>query len=424
MTLVRESVPNIFFPFDTQNESLEMRNVAAVILAGGSGTRLFPLTLSRCKPAITFAGSLKLIDIPISNALNAGCKKIFVVSQYLANSLHQHIISTFSRDNEILLLSAEQKPNKNSWYQGTADAVRQNIEYFKDGPEEYILILSGDQLYRMNFSALLAFAKKTDADLVVAAHPVNENEAKRMGIFRLDESFMACDFIEKPQNPETLLEFQSSLFPQNPFIASMGIYLFKKKALLKILKEDQREDFGKHLLPSQVKKGKIAAYLYNGYWEDIGTIASFYYANLLMTKPESKFQFENTQLFRSQKSLPSPKISSGEIFDSILAAGSTIKAKQIKSSIVGPRVAIGQGSILENSYFIGDDSTHFSQKKCVVGKNAVIQKTIVDSEVNIGDNVKLVNKNGLEHYDGEGIFIREGIIVVARGTILPSGFIL
>lgn len=410
------------------NEPANMKEVAAVILGGGTGSRLFPLTFSRCKPAISFGGRFKLIDIPISNALNSGCNKIFVISQFLSSSLHQHILKTYRIDSFsqgfLELLSVEQKPSKTSWYKGTADAVRQNIEYLKEVPVDYILILSGDQLYKMNFQKMLQFAINKDADLVIASLPVDKETAKRMGIMKCDKSHMVKEFVEKPEDEEVLQSF-SHLKGDKPFLGSMGIYLFKRKALFQLLEEDSREDFGKHLIHTQVKKGNIATYLHNDYWEDIGTIDSFFYANINLTKPNPLFDCysETFPIYSSHAMLPGPKFSNTEVINSIISEGALIEAKQIKESIIGPRSVIGKGTVIEQTYMMGNESYGTrTKKKYFVGKDCVIKKAIIDKQVVIGNNVKLINEKHLNSYDGDGIYIRDGIIIVTPGTTLPDHF--
>ena len=286
-------------------KSVDMSQVATVILAGGNGTRLDPLTMTRCKPAVCFGGKYRLIDIPVSNAIHSGCSKIFIISQYLSASLHQHIFNTYHpgafSSASIELLSAEQNHEGKSWFQGTACAVRQNLNYLTDLHAEYFLILSGDQLYNMNYQHMIAFAKETGADLVIAALPVNEEDAKRMGIMKLRRDGFITEFHEKPQEQEllnqlrlpesTLEQISRGANDKRQFLGSMGIYVFKRQALLDLLQCDTREDFGKHLIPTKVSQDNVAAYLHNGYWEDIGTIESFFKANLALTASNPEFNF-------------------------------------------------------------------------------------------------------------------------------------
>ncbi|MCB1110607.1 MAG: NTP transferase domain-containing protein, partial [Chlamydiia bacterium] len=271
--------------------------VACVILAGGQGTRLFPLTQHRCKPAVNFGGRYRLIDVPISNSLNSNMNHIFVISQYFSSSLNQHIKETYLLDQfqggSLNLLTPEERPEGKIWYQGTADAVRQNLEALTQTPIDYFLILSGDQLYNMDLQAMVEFAYDQDADLTIAALPVDQVSAPRLGLLNIDPDYRIIDFQEKPKDPAVLEKFKLSddfvkehdIYCGKPpcFLASMGIYVFKKDVLISLLQEDTREDFGKHMIPTQLKRGNASAFLYQGYWEDIGTISSYYDANLALT---------------------------------------------------------------------------------------------------------------------------------------------
>lgn len=433
MTILKSIFPGQQVEFSEQiqpSNPLSMKDVAAVILGGGTGSRLYPLTFSRCKPAITFGGRFRLIDIPISNALNSGCNKIFVISQFLSASLHQHIVKTYRIDSFsqgfLELLSVEQKPSKASWYKGTADAVRQNIDYLKDVPVEYILILSGDQLYRMNFQKMLQFAINKDADLVVASLPIDKASAKRMGVLKSDKNHFVTDFTEKPQEEDILQSFHF-FKGEKPFLGSMGIYLFKKKALFKLLEDDSREDFGKHLIQTKVNEGNVATFIHHDYWEDIGTIESFFHANINLTKPKPLFDCYNEShpIYSANSILPGPKLINANIIDSIISEGSIIEAKRISESIIGPRSVIGMDTIIEQTYMMGNETYGTRLKKrYAIGKQCYIKKAIIDKQVIIGDNVTLVNKNNLDFYDDDGIYIRDGIIIVTPGTSIPDNFIL
>lgn len=425
---------------------VDMGNVASIILGGGEGTRLFPLTTTLCKPAICFGGRYRLIDVPMSNAINSGCLKNFIVTQYLSTPLHQHIFSTYRMgtctNGFIEILTAEQKPKSKLWFQGTADAVRQNLNYIMSTPVDYFLILAGDQLYNFNFQHMMQFAKETDADVVIAALPVAEPEAKRMGILKVNEDHFVTEFHEKPQQRELLDHMKLPNFLQErikpwcdenrQFIGSMGIYLFKRQALLELLDCDPREDFGKHLLPTKVQQGRAAAYLFTGYWEDIGTIESFYNANMALTQPNTLFNFydERNPIFSHHYNLPPSKINVTYIEKSILCEGTIVEADEIRNSILGPRTVIRKGSIVKNSYVMGNDfyspfkTSSSLPSHLSIGENCLIDRAIIDKNVSIGDRVQLVNKNKLANYDGDRVYIRDGIIVVANGATLPDGFVL
>lgn len=429
-----------------QHATVDMRRIACVVLGGGTGTRLFPLTAHRSKPAVPFGGRYRLIDVPLSNALNSDCSKIYVITQFLSTSLHQHIYSTYHpqslRNHSIDVLAAEQKPNSTEWFHGTADAVRKNLEYIVDTPADYFLILSGDQLYQMNFQPMFEFALKSDADLVIAALPVDAATAPRMGILKVDPQAAITDFIEKPQDPTilthfrcppALLELLGHTQTQQPFyLGSMGIYLFKKEVLLQLLQEDPREDFGKHLIPTKVAQGNVSAYLFDGYWEDIGTVESYYHANIALTRPEPFFNCydQENPLYMHCQCLPAPKVFDTRIAHSILCEGSIVEAQEIKNSILGPRSIVKPGTIIHDAYLIGND--HYSSPSAAegkaepyqIGRNCKIERAIIDSDVHLGDNVHLINKRKLKHFDGDHLYIRDGIIIVTRGARIPDGFVL
>jgi glucose-1-phosphate adenylyltransferase len=419
-----------------------MKNVATIILGGGRGSRLFPLTKWISKPALCYGGRYRLIDIPISCALHSGCQQIYIITQFLSSSLHQHIYKTYRMgsfsSSFIELLTAEERHHNKTWFQGTADAVRQNLEYFSDTSADYFLILSGDQLYNINFLDMLHFAKKTDADLVVAALPINDLDAKRMGVLRVDSNDFIVSFKEKPQEQAEINTMRLDRTFANKskntsldLLGSMGIYLFKRQALINLLQQDLREDFGKHLIPTKVAEGSAAAYIYNGYWEDIGTIESFYNANMALTKDRPLFDFYNEMecIYTNPTNLPGAKIYNTTIKNSIICEGSIIKADKITHSILGPRTVIQQGSMIRDSYILGNDSYAQPSKAnkhpgYYIGENCIIKKTIIDKLSYIGNDVQLINKNKLQDLDHELLYIRDGIIIVPRGTIIPDGFVL
>jgi glucose-1-phosphate adenylyltransferase len=432
--------------FQTEPYSVDMSRIATVILGGGQGSRLYPLTQTRCKPVLRIGGRFHLIDVPISNSINSGCNKIYIITQFLSSSLHQHIFKTYRHNFHfngfIEMLPAEEKPTEKEWFQGTADAVRKNLNYLYETPVDYFLILSGDQLYHMNFQHMLRFAKKTDADVVIATIQSTKEMAKRMGILNIDSNHFISDFNEKPQDEMLLKKLLNSqkkfknhpiIFDQErPYLGSMGIYLFKRKALFKLLEEDLRADFGKHLIPSIVKQGNAAAFPFDGYWEDIGTIESFYKANIALTESVPQFDCYNNAypIFSSLSNLPSPKIYSAQIDHSIICEGSIVEGKQITNSILGPRTIIKKETIIESSYLMGNNfykspiPAETFPEDFHIGEGCIIKNAIIDKHVHVGNGVKLINKNNLQHYDGKNIFIRDGIIVVPKGAYLPNGFIL
>lgn len=429
------------------SKPVDMKKVASIILSGGEGTRLYPLTLTRCKPAISFGGKYRLIDVPISNSIHADCHKIFVLTQFLSSSLHHHIFQTYLQNPKgaglIEILTAEQKPSQKNWFQGTADAVRQNIEYLLEHPVDYFLILSGDQLYNIDFIKMYQFARQTDADLVIASLPINAQNASRMGILKVDSRDFIIDFVEKPQdkmilqnfqcNPQVLEKIGVDPSSERCYLGSMGIYLFKRKALIDLLNQDPREDFGKHLIPTKLQSGKVAAFLYDGYWEDVGTIETFFQANMTLTEPTPAFHFNNDgrPIHGYRYDLPPAKFSCTQISQSLLCEGAHIEADEITRSILGPRAVIEKGSIILDSYVMGNDYYHSTiqdhsrmPSRPHIGENCIIQKAIIDKNVSIGKGVKLINKQKLTHYNGDNIFIRDGIIIVSRGATIPDEFVI
>lgn len=432
---------------------LNISSVVSIILGGGQGTRLFPLTRSCCKPALLFAGRYRLIDVPISNSLNSGINKIFVLTQFLSRSLHKHIFQTYRQDpffpGFVEVLSAEQRPGKSDWFQGTADAVRQNIEYLLETPAEYFLILSGDQLYRLDFDSMMRCVNEhQDVDVWVSTLAVTAKEATRMGIMKINEDHHIIDFYEKPNSPTLLdrMKTPESVLKKmgltaeggKEFLGSMGIYLFKRNALLDLLAEDPRDDFGKYLIPTQVKKGNIAAFIHEGYWEDIGTIDSFYHANLSLNSSAPPFtcHSEYHPMFTTPSHLPGPKFCNTHISASSVCDGCIIEADEITNSILGQRTVVQQGTIIRDSYLMGNEYyqlPHESTDEHVklpqaptIGKDCLIKRTIIDQNVCIGNRVKLINKNNHAHYDGDAgipLFVRDGIVVVPRGATIPDDFV-
>ncbi len=420
-------------------------NIASIILAGGKGTRLFPLTKFHSKPAVCYGGRYRLIDIPISNSLNSNIRQIFVIGQYLATELQHHLSQTYQFDvflpGSLDFLTPEELPSgEKIWFEGTADAIRKNINTIGKAPVDYFLILSGDQLYNIDFYKMLSFAIEKDADLTIATMPVEKNEAKRMGLMKVDQNSYITDFQEKPTDDKVLKQFQlqekylkeKELDPQKEYyLGSMGIYIFKRDILLNLLFEDTREDFGKHLIPTQMKKGKTASFMYDGYWEDIGTISSYYAANLSLINSSTglKTYNENQPIYSQAHHLPGAKIHGTKIKDAIICEGSIIKAQEITNSIIGLRSTIHENTIIRNSIIAGNSyysapahQSKYLPKKFEIGKNCLIEKAIIDEHVYIGNNVKLLNKDHLTNYDGDFVYIRDGIIIVPAGAEIPDNF--
>ena len=417
--------------------------VACIILAGGKGTRLSPLTYHRSKPAVGFGGRYRLIDVPISNALNSNMKHIFVISQYFSSGLNQHIKETYPLDQfqggSLTLLNPEERLENKVWYEGTADAVRKNLNELTKLPIDYFLILSGDQLYHMDLEAMVAFAYEKDTDLTIAALPVGHEEAPRLGLLNIDETSNIVDFSEKPKQAETLKRFETSenfleendIYCSKPpcFLASMGIYVFKRDALISLLNEDPREDFGKHMIPTQLKKGSTAAFLYQGYWEDIGTISSYYQANLSLTTNSLGLNLYNEVLpiYAHNHYLPGARFKETQVKDSIICDGAIIDAQEITRSIIGIRTVIHKGCVIRDSILLGNDyysATSDQRHRFSIGENCHIEKSIIDENVKIGSNVCLTNAEKHDHYDKDGVYIRDGIIIVPSNTTLPDHFTL
>jgi glucose-1-phosphate adenylyltransferase len=432
---------------------ISLDRVAVIILGGGEGTRLKPLTLSRCKPAISFGGRYSLIDIPISHSLTTGLSKIFVIGQYMAYSLQKHLFQTYLNhgisQNQIQLLVPEERSGKKVWYKGTADAVRQNIEYFSEIPADYFLILSGDQLYNINFQKMINFGVEVDAGMLIAAQPVTKKEAKRMGLLKIEHGGSRIfDFYEKPQEESILERFFTDEYTLHRlgyegnqgkhYLGSMGIYLFKRQVLFDLLHEDFREDFGKHLIQTQMKNEDVHAFLYDGYWEDIGTIESYYHANLALTRMEDDRKrglqcYDESGLIMTKRyNLPGAKVADCKVDRTILCEGCLIEAKEITHCVIGVRSIIGEGTVIRDSIILGNE--YYERPPIVsgeppfrpgVGRNCRIEKAIIDENVTIGDNVILLNRHG--HVDFESadglIVVRDGIIVIPRGTHIPDNYI-
>lgn len=419
-----------------------MPSATTIILAGGEGSRLFPLTQSRCKPAVTFAGRYRIIDVAISNSINSSIHEIYIISQFLATTLNNYIANTYLSKPfpkaQIQILSPDATDGRKGLYAGTADAIRKNLNFFANSSSEYFIILSGDQLYTMDLSKLLSFAHERDADLTIATLVVGKEEAKRMGVMKIDNSYQITDFYEKPKTNELLNRFalpkdlalNHGISAHPSFLGSMGIYVFKKQALLNLLKEDPREDFGKHLIPTQLEKGKTFAYTFQGYWEDIGTITSFYEANLRLASANTScldLYNENYPIYTASYNLPSARVSNTRVSDSIICDGSIIHADEITNSMIGIRSQIHEGTVIKDSIIMGNQhylpqTTFTSPIPFSIGKNCHIQKAIIDEHCQIGNNVKLLNKSNIRNFDGEQYYIRDGIIIVPAGTRLQDGF--
>lgn len=396
-------------------------NVASVILAGGKGERLFPLTINHSKPAMIYGGRYRLIDIPVSNSLNSNINEIFVLAQYLPKELEDHLRETYQFSSplqgNIDFLTPETINGKTLSFEGTADAIRKSLKKILKNSFEYLLVLSGDQLYNIDFNDMLRFSVEKNADLTIATLEVEKKDAKRFGILKINEQSTVIDFIEKPNEKEVLEKFKLKKENQEKYLASMGIYIFKRKVLENLLME-KGNDFGKNLIPLQFKKGNTAAYVYEGYWEDIGTIESYYNANKALTVSSTLQYDEFHPIYFKKNYLPGTKINNTLLENSIICEGSLIEAKTIKNSIIGLRSLIKSGTVILDSIIMGNSD--YKNQKFSIGENCFIKKTIIDENVVIGNNVSLTNKQNLLKYEGEGIYVRDGIIVVTKN--LPHNF--
>lgn len=426
-----------------------MKDVLAVILGGGQGTRLFPLTSERSKPAVPLGGKYRLIDIPVSNCLNSDIFKIFVLTQFNSASLNRHISRTYRfsnfSDGFVDILAAEQTPDNANWFQGTADAVRQNLRHFSDWQVKYILILSGDHLYRMDYREFFKRHIDTKADVTVSVTPVPEANASEFGLLKTNEEGAIVEFAEKPKGEllqsmrvdTTAFGLTPEEAAQKPFLASMGIYIFNKEVLDYLLMKDETQvDFGREIIPSAIRDYNVQAFLFNGYWEDIGTISAFYKANMDMTSLIPKFNFFDAKapIFTRPRYLPGTKIRGCEVRDSIISEGCIINESVIENSIIGIRCRIGSGTRIEKSLIMGADYYQtwgeLSRDKengvpwIGIGEGTLIRKAIIDKNARIGSNVKIVNEKGVQNCDGEHYYIRDGIVIVPKGTLVPSGTVI
>jgi glucose-1-phosphate adenylyltransferase len=424
------------------------RDVISVVLGGGAGTRLFPLTKDRSKPAVPLAGKYRIVDIPISNCLNSGFKRIFLLTQFNSSSLHRHVQQSYKFDEFstgfVEIMAAQQTPSSNAWYQGTADAVRQNLCHFANSPHKYVLILSGDQLYRMNFREVVEQHIRTGADVTVATIPVSRADASSFGIMQIDGEERITRFVEKPSESSVLdtLRIDSQLMGKlglpahdDLYLASMGIYVFNRDVLQRAL-SGKHVDFGKHIIPALIDSGRLYSYVYQGYWEDIGTIKAFYDANLDLSNDLPKFNFFDTQspIYTHARHLPASKIVRGQIDRAVIAEGCVIVDAQIEHSIIGIRCRIDSGTVIKDSVLLGLDDYETTDEVLTahvrglppygIGKNSHVERTIIDKNARIGDNVRITPHGKPENYDGDNYYIRDGIVVVPKGGVIRSGTVI
>lgn len=429
----------------------ERRKVLAVILGGGAGSRLFPLTEQRSKPAVPLAGKYRLIDVPISNCINSDVIQIFVLTQYNSASLNRHIARTYRfsqfSDGFVEILAAEQTPESPQWFQGTADAVRQVLPHIGDWGIDTLLILSGDHLYRMDYGDFLRRHFETNADVTISVIPCGRTDAESFGLLKTDSTGRIIEFSEKPKGDAleamrvdtTELGLSSEEAEKRPFLASMGIYVFKYDRLVELLAEDASWlDFGREIIPAAIKKSNVQGFMFDGYWEDIGTIKAFYLANLDLTSPIPKFNFFDAEapIYTRGRYLPPSKVHDCNISETLIGDGCIIHGSTIKSSIIGVRSRIGHGSRIEASILMGADYYQGLEQmrediaagtpRIGVGEGSVISRAIIDKNARIGSNVRLVNEDGIEHLDGEGgsYYIRERLIIVPKNAVVKDGTVV
>ena len=418
----------------------------SIILGGGAGSRLYPLTASRSKPAVPIAGKYRLVDIPISNCIISNINRMFVLTQFNSASLNKHIKNTYHfsafSTGFVDILAAEQTPDNPGWYQGTADAVRQCMRHVHQHDAEYILILSGDQLYQMDFQKMIDEHIKRGADISIATIPVGDREAPEFGILKSDENSMITSFIEKPKK-EVLGEWVSDTGAEmqrmgRNYLASMGIYIFNRKLLLSLLMEEHKDatDFGKEIIPSSIDKYKVASYQYDGYWTDIGNIYSFFEANLALTAEIPDFNlFDNAKpVYTRARMLPPAKISGTTLERTIIAEGSIILASRLENSVIGIRTRIGHGTTVVSSYIMGTDyyetleeMLHSAERgipKIGIGERCYIKNAIIDKNCRIGNDVRINGGAHLANTDHSLYSVKDGIVVVKKGAILPDGFVI
>ena len=435
-------------PFSTRSPN-PTGNVLAVIMGGGQGTRLYPLTKLRSKPAVPLGSKYRLVDIPISNCIHSDIRKIYVLTQFNSASLHRHILETYRFDHFsqgfVEICAAQQTLEHTGWYQGTADAVRQNFRYIFDHRPDYVLILSGDQLYRMDFRQLLRQHVETYADITVAVIPAARSKAGGLGILQTNEEKRITRFVEKPKEKASLDELKvvdpllSNLgitSSEDHYLASMGIYVFSRQVLVDAL-NNEKVDFGRDIIPSAIQSHRVFAFVHHGYWEDIGTIGAFFDANLDITTPIPKFDFfdRNAPLYTRARNLPPSQIGGGEIRQTVIADGCLIgKGVCLDHTVVGVRSVIRSGSRLQECVIMGNDfyenaqMYHENEARRLphlgIGKDCAIRRAIVDKNVQIGDGCKISPDGKPEEADHEFYCIRDGIVVIPKNTVIPAGTVI
>ncbi len=432
----------------TGRQTANTSNVLCVIMGGGQGTRLFPLTKDRAKPAVPLAGKYRLVDIPISNCINSGCRRIYILTQFNSTSLHGHISRTYKFDQFtsgfVEILAAQQTFENSSWYEGTADAVRKNLVHFLNHDFDYLVILSGDQLYRMDFRPLIAQHIETKAGITVATIPVGREEAKACGIIQIDDDYRITSFLEKPKEdavldklrltPELKTKLEVST-PDDSFLASMGIYVFNRDLVRELL-DNPLSDFGKHIIPNAIKTHPVFSYVFQGYWEDLGTIRSFFEANLDLVSELPRFNFfdMSAPIFSRPRYLPGSKINGAQIDHALVTDGCIINRAKISHSIVGLRTFVGSGTELNRVIVLGSDFYESAESvtknesegrpRVGIGTNCRIENAIIDKNARIGNDVTISPAGKPENVDHEFYFIRDGIVVIPKNAVIPHGTVI
>ena len=409
-----------------------MSNVLGVIMGGGKGSRLHPLTKMRSKPAVPIAGKYRLIDIPISNCINSGIYRVAILTQFNSVSLHRHISLAYNFDvfhsGWVQIWAAEQTPQSADWYQGTADAVRKQLFEIQATGAEYVLILAGDHLYRMDYSVMADYHWQKNADITVAVQPVAKSEASRLGILKRESDGQISAFVEKPKDPAVQDRFVSRDDPARPLLGSMGIYMFKTKVLTDLLMYHLRhDDFGGEIIPEAINSHEVYGFDFDGYWEDIGTIRSFYETNLQLTSSNPPFNFyeSHSPIYTHARFLPGTIVEDSQLKDVLLAEGCRVRKAEVTHSIVGIRSQIAEGTVIKDSILMGAD--YYQDEKprgnlpIGIGRNCHIESAILDKNVRIGDDVTIRPFPRDKDIDSELYFVRDGVVVIAKDTEIPSG---
>ena len=424
------------------------KRVLAVIMGGGRGTRLYPLTMERCKPAVPLAGKYRLVDIPISNCINSGINRIFLLTQFNTASLHRHIQSTYNFDafggGFVDILSAEQTEKSVDWYQGTADAVRRNLVHYRTFSHDLVLILSGDQLYRMDFTQIIEQHLATGADVTIAGIPFPVSKVEGLGLMRVNDDLSINGFVEKPKDPAVIQSLalseniEAKLTTQSEekrCLASMGIYVFNRQVLSEAL-DNAMTDFGKEVIPSLLGKKRIFAHIFEGYWEDIGTVAAFFEANLQLAHPLPPFNFydQSAPIYTSARFLPASKINKCQIDHVVIGDGSIVTDSTLHRCVLGIRSFLGEGTRLEDVIVMGSDYYESEAELAAnaakgvpnlgVGRNCHVRKSIIDKNARIGDNVILSPEGKPDGTYAHGVIIRDGVLIVPKGASVPSGTVI